>query len=53
MPGQTYRVTLGFSGTTRELVATRSNSDPPLPEVDIVALLFGQTVDLETPSCAR
>lgn len=42
---QTYRVTLGFLGTTRRFAPTIS-SDPPLPTADIVALLFGQDPNL-------
>lgn len=42
---QTYRVTIGLSGTANRM-APSLNSDPPLPEVDIIALLFGQNVDL-------
>jgi autotransporter translocation and assembly factor TamB len=41
MAEQTYRVTLGFLGTTRRFVPTIT-SDPPLPTSDVVALLFGQ-----------
>jgi hypothetical protein len=42
---QTYRITIGLSGTANRL-APSLNSDPPLPEVDIIALLFGQNVDI-------
>jgi translocation and assembly module TamB len=45
VPGQEYRVTVGLSGTANRL-APSLNSDPPLPQVDIIALLFGQTVDV-------
>ena len=45
-PGQPYRLTIGLSGTTSRF-SYALNSDPPLPEVDIVSLLFGQNVDLE------
>ena len=45
-PGQPYRLTVGLSGTTTRPVVSL-NSDPPLPEVDILSLLFGQNVDLE------
>jgi translocation and assembly module TamB len=47
-PGQTqmYRVTIGLSGTASRL-APSLNSDPPLPEVDIISLLFGQNVNVE------
>ncbi|MEO6214237.1 MAG: translocation/assembly module TamB domain-containing protein [Vicinamibacterales bacterium] len=48
VPGesQTYRVTIGFSGTTSRFTYTL-NSDPPLPEVDIVSLLFGRPTDVQ------
>ncbi|MCA1559381.1 MAG: translocation/assembly module TamB domain-containing protein, partial [Acidobacteria bacterium] len=46
VPGQTYRVTLGVTGTADRFSASL-NSDPPLPQVDIVALLFGQATNLE------
>jgi len=39
VPGQTYRVTVGFAGTTEQLRPTLS-SDPPLPTADVLALLF-------------
>jgi hypothetical protein len=42
---QTYRVTIGLSGTASRL-SPSLNSDPPLPEVDIISLLFGQNVDV-------
>ena len=43
---QTYRVTIGFLGTTTRFVPTIS-SDPPLPTSDIVAVLFGQDPNLD------
>jgi TamB, inner membrane protein subunit of TAM complex len=46
LPLQTYRVTVGIAGTTKNFVPTL-NSDPPLSTVDTVALLFGQTTDIE------
>jgi autotransporter translocation and assembly factor TamB len=45
-PGQPYRLTIGLSGTTTRF-SYALNSDPPLPEVDIIGLLFGQNVDLQ------
>jgi len=45
-PGQPYRLTIGLSGTTTRF-SYALNSDPPLPEVDIISLLFGQNVDLQ------
>jgi hypothetical protein len=45
---QTYRVTLGVSGTYSHL-ALALNSDPPLSNVNIVSLLLGNPVDLTNP----
>jgi translocation and assembly module TamB len=39
VPYQTYRVTVGFAGTSEQLRPTLS-SDPPLPTADVLALLF-------------
>jgi translocation and assembly module TamB len=39
VPGQTYRVTVAFAGTSEQLRPTL-NSDPPLPTADVLALLF-------------
>jgi TamB, inner membrane protein subunit of TAM complex len=44
VPGQVYQVTLRVSGTPESFVFELS-SDPPLSEVDILALLFGDTRD--------
>jgi hypothetical protein len=41
VPGQTYRVTVSAAGTTDRLVPT-FDSDPPLPPVEVVALLFSE-----------
>jgi hypothetical protein len=41
VPGQTYRVTVRAAGTTDKLHPTLE-SDPPLPEPDVVALLFSE-----------
>ena len=46
VPNQTYRITLGFTGTTAK-IAMNLNSDPPLSGAGIVLLLFGQTTDLD------
>jgi hypothetical protein len=46
LPLQTYRVTIGIAGTLKNFVPT-VNSDPPLSTVDTVALLLGQTADIE------
>jgi autotransporter translocation and assembly factor TamB len=43
LPGQTYVVTIGLSGTPTKLAPPTLNSDPPLSTVDIIALLFGLT----------
>jgi hypothetical protein len=43
VPGQTYVVTIGLSGTPSKLAPPALNSDPPLPMVDIISLLFGTT----------
>ena len=45
VPQQTFRVTLGVTGTPRSF-SLALGSDPPLPEVDIIALLFGTTTDV-------
>lgn len=45
VPGQTYRVTLGFTGTTSRL-SLNLNSDPPLSSVGIALLLFDPSTDL-------
>jgi translocation and assembly module TamB len=42
---QTYRITLGFSGTPAN-IAVVLNSDPPLPNANIFQLLLGQGVDV-------
>jgi hypothetical protein len=39
VPGQTYRVTVAFAGTSEQLRPTMT-SDPWLPTADVVALLF-------------
>src|SRR4030095_10328536 len=43
VPGQTYRVMVGFAGTTDQLRPTLS-SDPPLPTSDVLALLFSDVL---------
>ncbi|MEP6914487.1 MAG: translocation/assembly module TamB domain-containing protein, partial [Acidobacteriota bacterium] len=42
---QTFRVTLGFTGTFTKL-SMNLNSDPPLPEVSILLLLLGETTNI-------
>jgi len=42
VPGQTYRVNLRFTGTPDRITPTFT-SDPPLPAVDVLSLLFGES----------
>jgi hypothetical protein len=50
----TYRVTLGVSGSLDGKLNMSLNSDPPLPTVDIISLVFGQdTGDLGSPETRR
>jgi translocation-and-assembly-module (TAM) inner membrane subunit TamB-like protein len=42
---QTYRITLGFTGTTNNMSMV-FNADPPLPMANIFQLLLGQTTDV-------
>ncbi|HMC77759.1 MAG TPA: translocation/assembly module TamB domain-containing protein [Vicinamibacterales bacterium] len=48
---ETYRVTVAVSGTLDGRMNFEVNSDPPLPAVDIISLMFGQTsaADLANP----
>ena len=46
VPDQTYRVTLSVNGTPNRM-SLSLGSDPPLPEVDIIGLLFGQTTRID------
>lgn len=46
VPGETYRVTLGFTGTTTQASFTL-DSDPPLSQPDILSLLLGQRSNLQ------
>ena len=46
---ETYRITLAVSGTLDGRMNLELNSDPPLPTVNIISLLFGQTTDLVNP----
>jgi translocation and assembly module TamB len=46
VPDQTYRVTLSVNGTPNR-ISLSLGSDPPLPEVDIIGLLFGQTASID------
>ena len=38
--GQTYRVTVGATGTTARMSSPKIESDPPLPTADVLALLL-------------
>lgn len=46
VPQQTYRVSLRFAGTPDRITPTFT-SDPPLPTVDVLALLFGEAAGTE------
>lgn len=48
-PGQTYRVSLRAAGV-RQRMNFEFSSDPPLPEVDVIAMLFG---DVQTSQDAE
>jgi|GEM_PF-595978 len=45
VPGQTYRVTLGLSGTFDRLEPPTLESDPPLQQFEIIGLLLGDVRD--------
>jgi hypothetical protein len=46
VPSQTYRVTIGVTGTISQATLTLG-SDPPLSNIDIISLLLGQTTNIE------
>ena len=46
VPGQTYRVNLRFTGTP-DRITPSFTSDPPLPAVDVLSLLFGESVSTQ------
>jgi len=46
VPGQTYRVSLRFTGTPDRITPTFT-SDPPLPAVAVLSLLLGEAVTTE------
>ena len=46
---ETYRITFAVSGTLNGRMNMELNSDPPLPTVNIISLLFGQATDLANP----
>ena len=48
VPGQTYRVTVGFAGTPDQMRPTL-NSDPYLPTSDVLALLFSDAPRTDNP----
>jgi hypothetical protein len=52
VPGETYRVILRGTGTPTSFTGDLS-SDPPLSEVDILALLFGDVRDPSDPELSR
>lgn len=45
VPGQTYRVTLGLTGTLDRLASPTLESDPPLQQFEIIGLLLGDVRD--------
>lgn len=45
VPGETYRVTFHASGTRSHVVNPTLTSDPPLPTVEILQILFGDPRD--------
>ena len=44
-----YRVTFAVSGVLGGRMSFQLNSDPYLPQIDILGLLFGQTTDVSNP----
>ena len=52
---ETYRVTIAVSGTLDGRMNFEVNSDPPLPTVSIISLMFGQSsgTDLANPELLR
>jgi autotransporter translocation and assembly factor TamB len=52
---ETYRVTIAVSGTLGGRMNLTANSDPPLSNVDILSLIFGQATasDLANPELRR
>jgi hypothetical protein len=43
VPGQTYRVTVSLTGTPSRFGQPTLESDPPLPQAEVVALLLGSS----------
>ncbi len=52
---ETYRITVAVSGTLDGRMNFEANSDPPLPTVSIISLMFGQSsgADLADPEFLR
>jgi hypothetical protein len=52
---ETYRITIALSGTLDGRMNFEVNSDPPLPTVSIISLMFGQSTgaDLANPELLR
>lgn len=49
VPTETYRVTLGIRGSISGNLNLTVDSDPPLPAVDVIRLLVGETTDVSNP----
>jgi translocation and assembly module TamB len=49
VPGETYRVVFHVTGTPEHMGAPELTSDPPLSQVDILTLLFGDPRDPSDP----
>ena len=45
VPGQTYRITIGLTGTMDRLASPELSSDPPLQQFEIIGLLLGDVRD--------
>ncbi len=45
VPGQTYRITVGLTGTMDRLASPELSSDPPLQQFEIIGLLLGDVRD--------
>jgi hypothetical protein len=49
VPGETYRVVFHATGTPEQMGAIELTSDPPLSQVDILTILFGDPRDPNDP----
>ena len=49
VPGETYRVVFRATGTPEQMGAIELTSDPPLSQVDILTILFGDPRDPNDP----